>query len=251
VTDARLRGAHRRAQKIEAETFVSRSHCIRDYLALRDKHPDWFANPAGGVQLVQDPERITAIENEVGDRYRQRGLPSEWSEVGIRYQDPYLLVLRDAITFPDESTGVHHRVVRWRPNPAGVAVLAMYAGRILLLRHFRHPTRQWHWEIPRGGIEPGRSKQERVMWELREEAQAQASDIIELGVLHGATGLMAASVVLFAARLTSIGAPALNEGITETRLVSSREFEDMVRNSEITDSFSVACYFHARLRGLL
>jgi hypothetical protein len=61
----------------------------------------------------------------------------------------------------------------------------------------------------------------------------------------------AACVVLFAARLTSIGAPALNEGITEARLVTSQEFENMLRNAEITDSFSVACYLHARLRGLL
>ena len=43
----------------------------------------------------------------------------------------------------------------------------------------------------------------------------------------------------------------INEGITEARLVTSQEFENMLRNSEITDSFSVACYLHARLRGLL
>ena len=120
-----------------------------------------------------------------------------------------------------------------------------------MLRHFRHPTRQWHWEVPRGSIEPGRTTKEAAIAELREEAQAEVSDMIELGVLHGASGLMAACVVLFAARLTSIGAPALNEGITETRLVTSQEFENMLRNSEITDSFSVACYLHARLRGLL
>jgi hypothetical protein len=43
----------------------------------------------------------------------------------------------------------------------------------------------------------------------------------------------------------------INEGITEVRLVTSQEFENMLRNAEITDSFSVACYLHARLRGLL
>jgi ADP-ribose pyrophosphatase len=171
--------------------------------------------------------------------------------VGVRYQDPHLVVLRDAVIFPDQSPGIHHRVVRWRANPAGVAVLAILEGRILLLRHFRHPTRQWHWEVPRGSIEPGRTIRETVIAELREEAQAEASDIVELGLLHGASGLMAACVVLYAARLDSIGAPAVNEGITETRLVTSQEFETMLRNSEITDSFSVACYLHARLRRLL
>ena len=228
-----------------------RSGPIRDYLALGETNPDWFANPTGGVQIVRDPGQIERIERELGDRYRQRGLPAEWSEIGVRYQDPYIRLLRDAVIFPDGSAGIHHRVVRWRPNPAGVAVLATLEKRILLLRHFRHPTRQWHWEVPRGSIEPGRTTEEAVVAELREEAQAEVSDVIELGMLHGATGLMAASVVLFAARLTCIGAPALDEGITETRLVTSLEFEDMLRNSEITDGFSVACYLHARLRSLL
>jgi len=228
-----------------------RSDAIRDYLALVQTHPDWFVTPAGGVQIVRDPDQINLIEREFGDRYEERGLPREWSEVGVRYQDPYLALLRDAVIFPDASSGIHHRVVRWSPNPAGVAVLATLGERILLLRHFRHPTRQWHWEVPRGSIEPGRTTKQAVIAELREEAQAEASDMIELGVLHGASGLTAACVVLFAARLTSIGAPALNEGITEARLVTSQEFENMLRNSEITDSFSVACYLHARLRGLL
>jgi len=229
----------------------SRSDAIRDYLDLRQAHPDWFANPAGGVRIVEDPDQIGQIEREFGNRYRERGLPPEWSGVGVRYQDPYLALLRDAVIFPDGSTGIHHRVVRWRPNPAGVAVLAMLEGRILLLRHFRHPTRQWHWEVPRGSIEPGRTTKEAVIAELREEAQAEASEVIELGMLHGASGLMAACVVLFAARLKSLGAPALGEGITDTRLATRQEFENMLRNSEITDSFSVACYLHAKLRGLI
>jgi len=228
---------------------TARSDSLRDYLALSQEHPEWFVTPAGGVQVVLDPDQISLIERDFGDRYRQRGLPPTWSEVGVGYQDPYLIVLRDAVIFPDESAGIHHRVVRWHPNPAGVAILATLEERILLLRHFRHPTRQWHWEVPRGSIEPGRTTKEAVVAELREEAQAETSEVIELGMLHGASGLTAACVVLFAARLESIGAPALDEGITETRLVTSREFESMVRDSEITDSFSVACYLHARLRG--
>ena len=59
------------------------------------------------------------------------------------------------------------------------------------------------------------------------------------------------SVVLVYAELESIGTPALGEGIAEILLVSPTEFEQMIADSVITDAFTVAAAYHARLRGLL
>jgi ADP-ribose pyrophosphatase len=221
------------------------------YLALRTSHPAWFENPEGGVRIEVDPPRIRSIERLMGDRYAARGLPRDWAEVGIMYRDPYLMVLRDAVWFPNGDPGVHHRCLRFEGEPSGIGVLAVMDGRILLLRHFRHAVRQWCWEIPRGLVENGQSLEDAVRAELREEVEAEASEVAHLGLIHGSTGFMGQGVVAFLAHLTRIGEPAHGEGITGFRFVSPAEFDDMARSGEITESYTLSAVLLARLKGLM
>lgn len=227
------------------------TEALAAYLALRQTHPHWFSTPVGGVEIISDPSEIRAAEAEMAARYAKRGWPKEWTEVGVRYADPYLMVLRDAVVFPDGGIGIHHRCVRMQEEPAGAAVLPLLGDKILLLRHFRHPTRQFHWEAPRGAIELGRSIEETVRAELSEEIEGVVADVTPMGLLHGASGFMRLSVVLCAARIEGFGAPALGEGIVDAKLFSVAEVENMIRRSDITDSFTLAAFLHARLRGMI
>jgi ADP-ribose pyrophosphatase len=224
---------------------------VESYLALMAQHPEWFGTPSGGVHIVTDPSGISAVEAEVGARYAARGMPATWAEVGIQYRDPYLMVLRDAVVFLDGSVGVHHRAVRLGPEASGVTILPLLGRQILLLRHFRHPTRQWHWEFPRGAIDAGFTAEGAVRAELMEEAQAIVSEILPLGRMYGATGFMGLAVLLYAARIDKAGTPALGEGISDVRLVDVEEMEQMIAASEITDGFTLGAFLHARLRGLV
>ena len=229
----------------------TRAERLAAYLRLAAERPELFAGPCDGVRLVLEPERIAQIEEELGRRYLARGADPAWAGVGVCYQDPYLCVLRDAVVFLDGSTGVHHRAVRFGGDPSGVAVLAISQGGVLLLRHFRHPLRGWSWEIPRGAIEAGADPQATVRIELFEEAEATVTGIEPLGRVFGATGFMGLSVLLYAARLEGFGRPALNEGVGEVRVVTVQVFEEMVKAGEIVDSFTLAAFLHARLRGLV
>jgi len=221
------------------------------YRSLHAARPALATNPKGGITVVSDPSETSRIEGLMADRFTAQGLPREWARAGIFYEDPYIILLRDAVIFPDGKPGLYHRVIARHDEPTGVAVLGRYDGKIVLVRHFRHPSRAWHLEIPRGAVGADEDPGHVAHLEISEEIGGTIRSLVRLGLLHGASALMRHSVVLVYAELASIGTPALGEGIAEILLVSPTEFEQMIADSVITDAFTVAAAYHARLRGLL
>ena len=223
---------------------------FRAYKALRDARPGDFVNRPGGIDVALDPARAALIERHMAEQYEARSMPAEWAQIGIAYQDPYLRLLRDPVVFATGRLGVHHRVLS-NNEPSGAAALPLLGRRAVLIRHFRHATRQWHWEIPRGAIDPGKSAEAAARIELEEEMQGRVDELVALGRAHGASALISGSVALFLARISGYGAAALDEGIAEIREFYVGDIERMIAASEITDSFTLAAFLHGRLRGLL
>ena len=221
------------------------------YAALLRARPGLAENLDGGIMVVSDRAEVARIEEVMADRFAQGGMPREWACAGIMYEDPYILLLRDAVVFPDGNPGLYHRVIARNDEPTGVAILPRYHGRVALIRHFRHPSRRWHLEIPRGAVGQDEDPAHVAEFEISEEIGGTISSLVRLGLLHGASALMRHSVVLAYAELEAIGTPALGEGIAEILLVSPVELERMILEGRITDAFTVGAVFHARLRGLL
>jgi ADP-ribose pyrophosphatase len=186
----------------------------------------------------------------MADRFAAKGLPRDWARAGVFYEDPYLLVLRDAVIFPGGKPGLYHRAVGKHDGPTGVAILGRYRGDFILVRHFRHPTRAWHLEIPRGAIDPGENPTQMAHVEISEEIGGTIASMTQMGILHGASAFMRHLVVLVFAELSEIGTPALGEGVADIVRVAPAELERLIRDSAVTDSFTVAATYHARLRGL-
>jgi ADP-ribose pyrophosphatase len=69
--------------------------------------------------------------------------------------------------------------------------------------------------------------------------------------VHPDTGSANDFVQLYLARITGFGRTEAYEGIDNTCLVTSGEFDDMVMDGKITDSFTLAAALQARVRGLL
>jgi ADP-ribose pyrophosphatase len=221
------------------------------YAAFAADHPRWFRNEPDGITVVTEADAMAKIESLMAARYAARGWSAGWAEVGVAYEDPYLMLVRDAIVFPDGSPGIHHRVLRPGTEPSGVAVLPYLGGRVVLVRHFRHATRSWHWEAPRGAIDPGETVVQAAIRELREEVEGEVAKLRILGRIHGSTALMGMSVALAWADLTGLGRTQVTEGITGTKQVTPSELDAMVLNGEITDAFTLGCILHARLVGLV
>ena len=224
---------------------------IDRYRALLRERPGLARNLSGGITVVTDETETARIEAIMADEFEAKGLPREWARAGLFYEDPYIILLRDAVMFPDGKPGLYHRIIARNEEPTGVAILAFHMGKVVLLRHFRHPSRSWHLEIPRGAVGADEDPAEIAKMEITEEIGGTIRSVTRLGLLHGASALMRHSVVLMHAELEAIGNPALGEGIAEILLVAPAEFENMIASGAITDAFTVAAAYHARLRGML
>ena len=221
------------------------------YFELVREHPDWFVNPPGAeIALVLDENEIRVVEAAMRAYYAARQQPEAWARVGILHHDAYLLLLRDAVRFADGSAGTYIRLVDER-NAAGVIILPVYQQQVLLTRHFRHATRRWHLEIPRGFGEPGLTSEENARRELVEETGASIARLLPLGHAYPNTGISAECDDFYYAEITSYGLPDSQEGISELLTVTIPEFEALIRDHAIDDEFTIVAYARAKLQGLL
>jgi ADP-ribose pyrophosphatase len=228
----------------------TRAQRLASYTALRETHASAFGGPVDGLRIATDPDEIAEIEEEVAALYASQGWLPEWAEVGVAYQDPFLRLLRDAVVFSGGRRAVHHRVLS-NHHPSGAAVLPVHGKRVVLIRHFRHPSRCWHWEIPRGAIELGQTAEAAAKAELEEEIGSRCELLVPLGLVHGASSLVSGAVALFLGSVDEIGAPQLSEGIAAVRTVEISELESMIDSGEVTDAFTLGAVLRARLKGLL
>jgi len=228
---------------------MPRTKRLNAYLEFAASRPELFHTPKGGVRILLDPVDIQRVETSVAANLALQGLPSEGAAVGVLLHDPWFYVVRDAVEFPDGSRRTHTRIINRSGH--GAVALPVLHGKIVLVRHFRHATRRWMLEVPRGGIEPGQSPEATVRTELQEEIGGRVASVTRLGFLNGTTNLHANGAYLFFVELESIGEPQISEGIASIEQYTVAEFEALLMQGEILDSFTVGAYTHARLRGLI
>jgi ADP-ribose pyrophosphatase len=220
--------------------------------------PKLFENlPDARYEILSDPALVSEAESSERSRLHVRKLPESWSRTGVMYEDPYLIVLRDAVRKPDGSLGTYVRTLP-ASGAAGAAVLPLLDGRIVLVRHFRHATRKWHLEIPRGYGEKGVSAADQARQELREEIEADADSLVHLGAFHTNTGSASDQVELFLAEISAFGSPQVSEGIDAIEIRTPLQVARLIEKNDasdglavITDSFTIGAFTRAWLRGLL
>lgn len=224
-----------------------------DYRELMISNPVIFTNKNALFKIVTDEGIIKEWISIKKVELASKKLPQEWGDIGIVYEDPYIIILRDLLEYPDGHLHSYFRILKSADLRRGqsIVVLPVINSKILLMRQFRHPTRQWHWEIPRGFGEPDISPEDNAKKELLEEIGGEISELINLGIYHSDTGLMGDNVQLFLAHLNSVGDVCIDEGIVSYKLIDIREIEKMIRDSEITDGYTIAAYTRAKLRGML
>jgi ADP-ribose pyrophosphatase len=226
---------------------------IQDYMEFAKRHSALFDNKQALLKLEMNPEAIAAWQEMKIKKLSEKNLPIEWAEIGIILNDQYILILRDLVDIPGHGKSGYFRVLNQADlrGGQGVVILPAMNDKYLLLRQYRHPTRSWSYEVPRGFGEPGIPAEQQAKNEVYEETQGEIAELIDLGIYYSNTGLEGNKVKLFYANLKSIGKPAQAEGIESYRWVSLSELEDMIATSMITDGFTIAAYTRAKLRGLL
>jgi ADP-ribose pyrophosphatase len=220
--------------------------CLRRYFELTQEHPDRFVNPPGHIyEILLDPERIAHAQAEAARHRRAGGLPASDTRVGVLAEDPYLVVMRDAVRFADGAYGLYNRLM----VPSGAAILPVLDGSLVLLHRFRHGTRRWHLEAPRGSFSGVGSRMDEARRELLEEIGAEATAMIELGELHSTTGCLDEEHELYLARIDAIGRPDRHEAIQSLEVLPVAGVEALIADGTITDGPTLALFLRGRLRG--
>ena len=237
----------------DTEDNDRRARRLRAYADLRRSRPELFVNaPDSAYTIEYDEEAQDEVAAAQHRWLHDSGLPAEYGDVGVVYQDEYLILVRDAVRFRDGRLGSYIRIL---PAPGlgndGCVVLPLVDGAVLLASHSRHATRTWLWEAPRGFAAPGEEPADTAARELREELGVVPGELAHLGAIHPDAGITSSAVHVFAAQVTGRPAPDRLEGIDEVRRLSLAELDRWIAEGRITDAFTLAAIAIARSRGLL
>lgn len=110
-------------------------------------------------------------------------------------------------------------------------------GRVLLVRQYRLPARQYMWELPAGRVDKGETPLKAARRELAEETGYHAKKWQKLAVFYPSPGFLAEKMTIFLATGLSEGvsSPMEDERI-ETRWFTSREIDDWMKSGKIIDA---------------
>jgi len=224
-----------------------------DYFSFVNSHPNLFNNKNALLSIVLDQKIISDWSTKKEGELRKAQLPVEWAKIGIVFSDPYFFVIRDLVRFPNGRLNGYCRVLSEAnlSGGNGVVVLPEYEGKVMLLHQYRHPTRQWHYEVPRGYGELNTPAEENARKEVEEETGGTIAKLVDLGEFYNNTGFEGGAVSLFYAKLSSIGTPNEDEGIESFVWLTVKELEEWIANEKITDGFTIAAYTKAKLKGLI
>ncbi|QYK47918.1 MAG: NUDIX hydrolase [Phycisphaeraceae bacterium] len=230
-------------------------HAWSRYQALVAADPALFAKEGKRpIEILTAAEEINRAREATAARLREAGHPEEWARPGLHYEDEYFRVLRDPVRFASGKLGMYVRIIppAVARGSAGAAILPILGDdKVVLLNHYRHATRQWHLEIPRGFAEAGETCEAAARRELKEEIGSEDAMWTPLGQMHTNTGLTSDFAHLFVAHvMTWDPAKAKNEE-SEGMEVPLAQFRSKIASGEITDSFTIAAWTRAAVSGLL
>jgi ADP-ribose pyrophosphatase len=181
----------------------------------------------------------------------------------VLYSDKYILLVRDTVKFPGGDAGTYIRIVETsaitgplkKVNYTGSVIIPYDNERIYTVKTFRHATRRWHSEFPRGNREPSEIKTTTAIRELCEETgiYADADKCTFLGYVFPNTGLLMSAVAVVAVDLRGSDMDkvrASEECISEIETWyikgSNNNIMDAVALGKIDDCITLAALFKFR-----
>jgi ADP-ribose pyrophosphatase len=223
------------------------------YYNLLKKFPNLVGDNDALIKIIQEPDAIKTWQEQRRKELANMNFPEGWAEIGIVFDDPYFFIVRDLVQFPNGRLNGYCRVLSNADlsGGQGTVILPEYQGKIMLLHQYRHPTRKWHYEVPRGFGEPNLPAKENARKEVEEETGGKIANLIDMGEFYSNSGFEGGAVSLFYAKLSSIGNPNEDEGIDSFVWLTVKELEEWIVNGNITDGFTIAAYTKAKLKGLI
>jgi ADP-ribose pyrophosphatase len=231
-----------------------RTRRLDRYDALRAERPAEFVNPPGAAfEIVFDRAEQLAAGRSASEKLHAAGTPGEYGDMGVVYEDPYVMLVRDTVRFRDGHVGPYIRQFGTDPGTGAAVLPVLPDGRVVLIRHFRHGLRGWQWEIPRGFSEQGADGATTAARELAEEIGVDGVRIEFLGRIaaDGSFDEIHLARLETASLPATLTADAATEGIDERRLCTPAELTAMIAAGEITDEYTLCAWAFATAKGYI
>jgi ADP-ribose diphosphatase len=236
------------------EVRQRRAQRLKRYDELRAQRPQLFVNPPGAAfEILFDEESQNEVAHKCAARLREQGKPEEYGDIGVVYEDAYVIAVRDAVRKRDGSSGPYIRIMSLVEADGAAVLPVLPDGRVVLIKIFRHGLRSWQWEIPRGFADPGEDGATTATRELQEEIGVPVREMQLLGRLAGDSGFANLYVArLDVSMLAKEGTlDAFVEGIDGIRLTDRKQIEEMMLAGELTDPYALSALAFAVARGML
>ncbi|MDQ6769010.1 MAG: NUDIX hydrolase [Gemmatimonadota bacterium] len=193
----------------------------------------------------------SAGEIEIIDK---RQSPKIRAKTGILIEDKLHFFVRDAVKFPSGEVRTQMRVIGCTmfDGPSGVVAIASRDGKIFLREMFRHATRRWELETPRGQRETGYSAEEAARKEIDEELGFRVRHIEKIGDVSGDTAILASTLPVFWAYLAPgrpQDHPEKSEAFGEIVELSPAELKQRIARGDIRDGYTLTAVLFAQLAG--
>lgn len=200
---------------------------IHQYPSLKSSLGDFTR---GEIQIIQDPVRMTKLEN------------SSRIDIGVIAESKWGWIwINEMCKFPNGHEAVFGRILLKKSlqEYAGVAVMPVTSDdKIVLICNFRHPTRSWEIELPRGFIDKGETIFEAAVREVMEEAGMVVESTILLGEIPPDSGITGTIVPIIMAKVNEKkdNAPEREEAIEMVLTLTIPEVKDAFLKGSLTCS---------------
>ncbi|MCH1429898.1 MAG: NUDIX domain-containing protein [Chlamydiales bacterium] len=259
------------SEKVESEQRLT------EYLGLLKENMHalgpWGDHEKGEIEICTNVELIKEIEEIQRQRLMRKGLSKKQaymaSRVGVIAEDTYWLLIRDAVRFPSNFYGTYDRLL-WKSSldgPPGVAVVPVdEEGNIYLNVNFRHATRSWELEVPRGTRNEREAVEKAALRELKEETGLAVNKLDFLGNMVPDSGSTNTVVPIFLGKITFKGHQdqEYSEAILKVLKLSRVQLEESIKRGyievptnqgvisvNVRDSFITYSLYQASLKGLI
>jgi len=154
------------------------------------------------------------------------------------YQGKVFGVRRDEVVEPDGLRATREVIT----HPGSVVVLPVLPdGRIVMVRQYRHATRQYLWELVAGRSEPEETPKQGAARELLEETGYRAKRFkIFLDVFPTPGFLEERMYLLLAEGLTAGEAQPEEDEKIEVRAFKLKDLKQMIKSGRLRDAKSIA-----------
>ncbi len=216
---------------------------LTKYFSLMQERPELFRNTdePGEVKIIKDLERIHSEQERIRAKLRAEGKPENWIDIGILAEDEWEYVVRDLVEFADGRVGGWRRNINRKKVEGGTGSVLMpvQGDKVILLKHFRHESREWFWEFPRGWGTPGLTAEQNAKKELLEELSLAPLKLVQVW--------RDPATAFFYAEMEE-GQPQTQDGeaVQKIELIDIKELENWILNSEITDWFTILTFLMAQ-----